>query len=111
MVGELGILMAHHTIHGDLMATVNFPTHGPLEILMDLSFINPLEALANWTETGPKITLGDKISFLWTPVTHGVVHGFVTQTDGNSAVLIWSDTDRYVQYRPDQISLALWAHS
>jgi len=105
MVGELGILRTHRTIHGDRMATVNFPTHGPLKILMDLSFINPLEVLANWTESGPKFTLGDKISSLATPVTHGVVHGFVTQTDGTSAVLIWSDTDRYVQYRPDQIQL------
>jgi len=95
------------------MATVDFPTHGPLEILMDLSFINPLEALVNWTKTGPKFTLGDKISSLATPVAHGVVHGFVIQTDGTSTVLIWSDTDRYVQYPTvrTRSSLALWAHS
>jgi len=99
MVGELGILRTHRTIHGDLMATVDFPTHDPLEILMDLSFINPLEALENWTKTGPKFTLGDKISSLATPVAHGVVHGFVTQIDGTSTVLIWSDADMYVRLR------------
>ena len=34
----------------------------------------------------------------------GVDHGFVTQMDGSSTVLIWSnDTDYYVQLRPDQI--------
>jgi len=85
------------------MAMVVFPDHGPLEILMDTSCINPLESRADWTETGPKFTLGDKISSLATPVAHGVVHGFVTQTDGTLAVLTWSDTDMYIQYRPDQI--------
>jgi len=36
----------------------------------------------------------------------GVVHGFATQMDGSSTVLIWSnDTDKYVQLRPDQIQL------
>jgi len=105
MVGELGILRTHRTIHGDLMATVDFPTHGPLEFLMDLSFINPLEALENWIKTGPQFTLGDKISSLATPVVHGVAHGFVTQMDGTSTVLIWSDADMYVQFRPDQIQL------
>jgi len=36
----------------------------------------------------------------------GVVHGFVTQMDGSSTVLIWfNDMDQYVQLRPDQIQL------
>jgi len=88
------------------MATVEFPTHGSLEILMDLNFIHPLETLENWIETGPQFTLGNKISTLAKPVMLGVVHGFVTQMDGTSTVLIWSnDTDRYVQLRPDQIQL------
>jgi len=52
MVGKLGIITAHCTTHGDLMATVEFPTHGSLEILMDLDFIHPLETLENWIETG-----------------------------------------------------------
>jgi len=82
MVGELGILRAYHTTHGDLMATVEFPTHGSLEILMDLSFIRPLEAQENWSKIGPQFTLENKISTLATPVIHGVVHGFVTQMDG-----------------------------
>jgi len=56
-------------------------------------------------KTGPQFTLGDKISSSATPVMHGVVHGFVTQMDGTSAVLIWSDADMYVQFRPDQIQL------
>jgi len=105
MVGELGILRAHCIIHADLMAMVEFPDHGPLEILMDTSCMNPLESRDNWTKTGPKFILGDKISSMATPVAHGVVHGFVTQTNGTSAVLTWSDTDMYVQYRPDQIQL------
>jgi len=87
------------------MATVDFPTHGSLEILMDLSFIHPLEAQENWNKTGPQFTLGDKISSSATPVRHGVVHGFVTQMDGTSPVLIWSDAHMYVQFRPDQIQL------
>jgi len=73
---------------------------------MDSSVITLLEARAHWTETGPKFTLGDIISTLATPVTHGVVHGFVTQADGTAAVLIWTDTDKYAQYRPDQIQLS-----
>jgi len=105
MVGELGIIIAHCTTHGDLIATVEFPTHGSLEILMDLSFIHPLEALENWSKTGPHFTLGNKISTLAKPVMLGVVHGFVTQMDGTFTVLIWSDADRYVQLRPDQIQL------
>jgi len=51
MVGELGIITAHCTTHGDLMATVDFLTHGSVEILMDLNFIHPLETRENWTET------------------------------------------------------------
>ena len=39
MVGEFGIITAHCTTHGDLMATVDIPTHGSMEILMDLNFI------------------------------------------------------------------------
>jgi len=105
MVGELGIITTHRIIHEDLMSMVVFPDHGPLEILMDTSCINPLESRTDWTKTGPKFTLGDKISSLATPVAHGVVHGFVTQTDGTSAVLTWSDTNMYIQYRPDQIQL------
>ena len=105
MVGELGIIIAHCTTHGDLIATVEFPTHGSLEILMDLSFIHPLEAQENWSKTGPQFTLGNKISTLSTPVLHGVVYSFVTQMDGTSTVLIWSDADMYVQLRPDQIQL------
>jgi len=101
MVGELGIIRAYCTTHRDLMATVDFLTHGSLEILMDLSFINPLEAQENWNKTGPQFTLGDKISTLATPFMHGIVHGFVTQMDGTSTVLIWSDADMYVQFRPD----------
>jgi len=50
------------------MATVDFPTHGSLEILMDLDFIHPLETRENWTETGPQFKLGDKISTLTKPV-------------------------------------------
>jgi len=103
MVGELGIFKGHRTIHEDLTASVYFQNHGLLEILMDSSVITLLEAQAHWTETGPEFTLGDMISSLATPVTHGVVHGFVTQADGTIAVLIWTDTDRYAQYRPDQI--------
>jgi len=59
MVGELGIIRARRTTNGDLMDTVDFPIHGSLEILMDLNFINPLEALENWNKTGPQFTLGD----------------------------------------------------
>ena len=105
MVGELGIFRGHRTIHEDLMAMVHFHNHGLFEILMDSSVITPLEARADWAETGPKLTLGDMIVSLATPVTHGVVHGFVTQADGTMAVLIWSNIDKYAQYRPDQIQL------
>jgi len=105
MVGELGIITAHCTTHGDLMATVEFPTHGSLEILMDINFIHPLETRENWSATGPQFTLGNKIFTLAKPVVRGVVHGFVTQRDGTSTVLIWSDTDKYVQLRPNQIQL------
>jgi len=107
MEGELGIISAHCTTHGDLMATVDFPTYGALEILMNLNFIHPLETLENWTKTGPQFTLGDKISTLARPAMHGVVHGFVTQMHGSSTVLIWSnDTDKKIQLRPDQIQLS-----
>ena len=75
MVRELGFFKGCRTIHNDLMATVNFPTHGSLEILMDPNVITPPEARADWTETGPQFTLGDMICSLATPVTHGVVHG------------------------------------
>jgi len=105
MVGELGFFKGYRTIHEDLMATVYFPNHGSLEILMDSNVITRLEARADWTATGPQFTLRDMICSLATPVTHGVVHGFVTQADGTVAVLIWTDTDRYTQYRPDQIQL------
>jgi len=106
MEGELGIITAHCTTHGDLMAKVDFPTHGALEILADLTFIHPLENRENWTKTGPQFILEDKISTLARPAMLGVIHGFVTQMDGSSTVLIWfNDTDKYVQLRPDQIQL------
>jgi len=41
MVGELGWFKGCRTIHEDLMATVDFPTHGPLEVLMDSNVIGP----------------------------------------------------------------------
>jgi hypothetical protein len=70
--GELGIITAHCTAHGDLMAIVNFPTHGTLEIPAELTFIHPLEARENWTSTGPGFTLGDKITTLEGPAIFGV---------------------------------------
>jgi len=104
MEGELGIIIAHCTTHGDLMVTVDFSTHGALEILADLTFIHPLEARKNWTKKGPQCTLGDKISTSARPAMLGVVHGFVTQMDSSSTVLIWfNEADKYVQLRPDQI--------
>jgi hypothetical protein len=104
--GELGIITAHCTTHGDLMARVNFPTHGTLEIPADLAFIHPLEARENWTKTGPQFTLGNTITTFEGPAMFGVVHGFVTQMDSSSLVLIWfNETDKYVQLRPDQIQL------
>jgi len=104
--GELGIITAHCTAHGDLMAIVNFPTHGTLEIPAELTFIHPLEAREHWTNTGPGFTLGDKITTLEGPAIFGVVHGFVTQSDSSLVVLIWfNETDKYMQLRPDQIQL------
>jgi len=64
MVGELGWFKGCRTIHEDLMATVHFPTHGPLELLMDSNVITPLSARADWIKTGPKFALGDMISSL-----------------------------------------------
>jgi len=55
--GELGIISAHCTTHGDLMAMVNLTTHGNLEIPAELTFIHPLEAKEHWTSTGPGFTL------------------------------------------------------
>jgi len=102
--GELGIIKSHCTTQGDLMAIVNFPTHDDLEIPAELTFIHLLEARENWTNTGPGFTLGDKITTLEGPAIFGVVHGFVTQSDGSLVVLIWfNETDKYVQLRPDQI--------
>jgi hypothetical protein len=104
--GELGIITAHCTTHGDLMAKVNFPTHGILEIPAEIAFIHPLEARENCTKTGPRFTLGDKITTLEGPAFSGIVHGFVTQMDSSSLILIWfNETDKYVQLRPDQIQL------
>jgi len=60
MEGELDIITSHCTTHGDLIATVDFPTHGALEILTDLTFIHPLENRENWTKTEPQFTLRDK---------------------------------------------------
>ena len=88
------------------MAIVNFPTHGALEIPAELTFIHPLEARENWTNTGPGFTLGYKITTLEGPAIFGVVHGFVTQRDSSLVVLIWfNETDKYMQLRPDQIQL------
>ena len=102
--GELGIITSQCTTHGDLMAIVNFPTHGDLEIPAELTFIHSLAARENWTNTGPGFTLGDEITTLTGPVIFGVVHSFVTQSDGSLVVLIWfNETDKYVQLRPDQI--------
>ena len=88
------------------MATVNFPTHGDLEIPAEPTFIHVLEANGepNWTDTGPDFTMGDRIITLQEPAVPGVVHGFMTQVDGSTAVLIWlNETDKYKQIRPDQI--------
>jgi len=86
------------------MVKVKFPTHGILEIPAEIAFIHPLEARENWTKTGPRFTLGDKITTLEVPAVFGVVHGFVTQMNSSSLVLIWfNETDKYVQLRPDQI--------
>jgi len=102
--GELGIITAHCTTHGDLMAKVNFKTHGILEIPSEIAFIHPLEARKNWTMTGPQFELGDKITTFEGQAIFRVVHGFVTQPEGKSLVLIWfNETDRYQQLRPDQI--------
>jgi len=102
--GELGIITAHCTTHGDFMVKVKFPTHGILEIPAEIAFIHPLEARENWTKTGPRFTLGDKITTLEVPAIFRVVHGFVTQMNSSSLVLIWfNETDKYVQLRPDQI--------
>ena len=81
--GELGIMTSHCTTHGDLMAIVNFLNHGDLEIPAELTFIHPLEARENWTNTGPGFTLGHKITALEGPAIFGVVHGFVTQSNGS----------------------------
>jgi len=58
--GGLGIITAHCTTHGDLMAKVNFTTHSILEIPAGIAFIHPLEATENRTKTGPQFTLGGK---------------------------------------------------
>jgi len=44
----LDIITAHcNNTYGDLMAKVNFQTHGILEIPAELAFIHPLEAKEN----------------------------------------------------------------
>jgi len=102
--GELKIIMAHCTTHGDLMAKVIFPIHGILEIPAEIDFIHPLEARENWTKTGPQFALGDKITTTEGQAIFGVVHGFVTQLDSGSLVLIWfKETDKYQRLRPDQL--------
>jgi len=72
------------------MATVNFPTHGDLEIPAELTFIHPLDASlqGHWTSYGPGFVMGDKITTLQGPAGPGVVHGFMTQSDGSLVVLI-----------------------
>jgi len=45
--GELRIITAHCTTHGDFMARVDFKTHGTLEIPAEIAFIHPLEAEEN----------------------------------------------------------------
>ena len=89
--GELGTITAHGTSHGDLTVTVNFPTHGDLEIPAEPTSIQPLDARLqeNWTGSGPSFVMGEKITTLQGPAGPGVVHGFMTQNDGSSAVLIW----------------------
>ena len=69
-----------------------------------MAFIHPLEAMANWTKTGPQFILGGKITTKEGQRTLGVVNGFVTQSNGSLLVLIWfNETDKYQQLRPDQI--------
>jgi len=80
--------MAHCTTHGDLMAKVNFTTHGILEIPAEIAFIHPLEAAENWTKTGPQFIPGGKITIKEGQPILGVVHGFVTQSDSSLLVLI-----------------------
>jgi len=110
MVGELGFFKGYRTIHEDLTATVYFPIHSLLEILMDSNVITPLAARADWIETGPKFTLGDMISSLATPVTYGVVHGFVTQADGTVAVSSGPTLTSMHNIAQTRSSLALWAY-
>jgi len=59
--GELGIITAHCTTHGDFMAKVNFPTHGTLEIPAELAFIHPLEAKENCTNMDRGLQSGSKL--------------------------------------------------
>jgi len=80
------------------MATVHFPTLGDLEIPAEPTFIHVLEADGepNWTDTGPDFTMGDRIITLQGPAGPGVVHGFMTQVDSSTAVLIWlNETGKY----------------
>ena len=98
--GELEIITAHCTTHGDSMARVDFKAHGILEI----AFIHPLEAEEIWVMTGPQYTLGDRITTMTGLHIFGIVHGFVTQPDKSLLVLIWfNETDKYQQLRLDQI--------
>ena len=75
-----------------------------LEIPAEIAFIHPLEARENWTKTGLQFVLGDTITITEGKSIFGVVHGFVTQLDSSSLVLIWfNETVKYQQLRPDQI--------
>jgi len=88
------------------MATVHFQILGRLEIPAEQTFIHVLEAncASNWAPTGPEFTMGDRIITLQEPVGQGVVHGYMTQEDGSTAVLIWlNETVKYIQIRPDQV--------
>jgi len=85
------------------MATVSFPTLGCEVIPAEPTFIHALEAnrASNWTATGLEFTMGDRIITLQEPRGQGVVHGYMTQEDGSTAVLIWlNETVQYVQIKP-----------
>ena len=96
------------------MATVHFPILGSLEIPAEPTFIHVLEAnhAPNWTGTGPGFAMGDRIITSQEPAGQGVVHGYMTQEDGSTAVLIWlNETVKYIQIRPDHVQREIAALS